>query len=156
MTGQGVTKSDHDRVVTYIAANRFPFPDQTDWPADYLTITNEPDQWFGIPTPDGAHYPDIVVIDGNQQIQEVGEVEVAVDSNAVVRWKIGSDAAGPIPETGVKHFFVYVPVGQEQQARKLLEENQISYAGVRAYQITADDAISIIPIATPGHRKDHR
>jgi len=39
MTAAVATRDAHDRVVRFIAKHRFPFPGQTDWPADNLTLT---------------------------------------------------------------------------------------------------------------------
>lgn len=64
-----------ERVIRIIAATRFPFVDQTDWPDDYVTITNETEKRQGIDSPEGVVYPSIVIVDGEDRIREVGEVE---------------------------------------------------------------------------------
>ena len=68
--------NENARVTRWIAANRFPFPDQTDWPAAYVTITNESGPIRGVAVGDGMSFPDIVIVDGiSQDIAEIGEVE---------------------------------------------------------------------------------
>lgn len=151
-----MTPEDHDNAVRYIAANRFPFPDQTDWPGDYVTITNEAGERHGIPTPDGQHFPDIIIVDGNGQIREVGEVETEVTAGMVERWRTGSEASDDKTTTGVRHFFVYVPPGDEALAESLLRDNGISFSGVRTWSVDDDGNIIIQPITTEGDMKDHR
>jgi hypothetical protein len=151
-----MTREDHDRAVRYIAANRFPFPDQTDWPDDYVTITNESEEHRGIPTANGTHYPDIIIVDGSDEIREVGEVETEVSADHVYHWRLGSEASDNKTTTGVKHFFVYVPPGQEKHAEQLLIDNEISYSGVRTWSIDEQEAVVIQPVTTKGDMKDHR
>lgn len=151
-----MSSMDHDRAVRFIAANRFPFPDQTDWPPDYVTITHESESRRGIPTQDGVHYPDIVIVDANDDIREVGEVETEVREDHVRHWRIGSEASDNKTSTGVKHFFVYVPAGQETRAEQLLREHGISFCGVRTWSIDDTGNVTIHPIVTEGEMKDHR
>jgi hypothetical protein len=148
--------TEHDRVAEHVAATRFPFPGQPDWPADYRTIVNVSERQQAIPGPDGPLYPDIVVVDRSGHVREVGEVETDVDPAMVERWRAGSAAADDRTETGVRHFFVYVPVGLEAAARELLEGNGVSYAGLRAYRVDAGGGFAIVPVVTPAGPKDHR
>lgn len=147
--------SDHDRVVRFVAASRFPFPGQTDWPADNRTLTNETERRIGIPTPDGTHYPDIVIASTSGMVREVAEIETEVSEAQARIWAWGSAAADNKTKTGVKHFFVYVPRGLELQARDLLDRHAISYAGVRSWEIDAAGHIRIVPLVTTGDPKDH-
>ena len=151
-----MANSPHDDVVAHIARTRFPFPGQTTWPDDYVTLTNVPTRRRGIPSPAGEHFPDIVIVDGRGRTREIGEVEMAVDASAVRHLRAASDAADDDTVTGVKHFFLYVPCGLEEAAQLLLEENAISYAGVRGFNIADDGAISIVPYVTPGDPYDHQ
>ncbi len=64
MSAASLSVEDHDRAVRYIAASRFPFPAQLDWPPDYVTLTNQSARRRGVPGRGGTDYPDIVVIDG--------------------------------------------------------------------------------------------
>jgi hypothetical protein len=146
----------HDRVVRYIAANRFPFPGQTTWKPDNVTITNESEKRVGIPTPDGMHYPDIVITDEDGAIRETGEVEVDVRAEYASYWKVSSEASDNETDTGVKHFFVYVPEGWQDVAARLIEEHDISYSGLRSYRVGEDGSISVTPVDTPGNEEDHR
>ncbi len=145
----------HALVVRHVAATRFPFPGQRDWPADFVTITNESGAVRGIPFDTGVEYPDIVVVDGNDAVREIGEVETDLGAELVPKWARFSAASDDATATGVRHFFVYVPRGKEAVARRLLEENEISYAGLRTYAET-DGGIAIVPVATPGDPADHR
>ncbi|MBN9073479.1 MAG: DMT family transporter [Rhizobiales bacterium] len=140
--------STHDLVVGYIARTRFPFPGQTTWAPDYRTLTNVPERRRAISTPAGDHYPDIVIVDGTGRVRELGEVEMTVDEASVPYWKAGSEAADDDTPTKVRHFFVYVPAGQEAAAQALLERNDISYAGVRSFTVNADGGIRIVPFVT--------
>src|SRR6185437_8464041 len=89
---EGTTMDEHDRAVQFIAANRFPFPDQVDWPADYVTLTNQMAERRGVSSPDGMEYPDIVVVDGRGEIREIGEIEWAVTDDCAGRWARASPA----------------------------------------------------------------
>lgn len=146
----------HDLVVNAIARTRFPFPGQTTWPADYVTQTNVPERRRSIRTPSGEHFPDIVISDGTGRIRELGEVEMEVDASSLPYLKAGSEIADSDTPTHVKHFFVYVPAGMEERAQALLEDNDISYAGVRGFTINADGTVRIVPHVTKGDPYDHQ
>jgi hypothetical protein len=152
------SKTDHDRAVRFIASSRFPFPGQTDWPADNVTLTNEAERKRGIETPSGTHFPDIVIVGGHGAgaIREVAEVECEVGAEQAKIWAMSSAAADDKTKTGVKHFFVYVPPGLEERALALLQQNAISHAGLRTWSIDAAGRILIVPIVTTGDAKDHR
>jgi len=149
------TRADHDRVVRFVARHRFPFPGQADWPADNVTLTNETTRQRGIPTPEGLHYPDIVVVARGGALREVAEVETSLGEDTAKIWAWGSAAADDKTRTGVRHFFVYVPEGQADLARQLLERHAISHAGLRTWRIDADGQIHIVPVLTTGDAKDH-
>ena len=153
---KSVTPEEHDRAVRYIAAQRFPFPGQVDWPAHYVTLTNQSVHRRGVPGPSGTEYPDIVVIDGKGEIREIGEIEVTIDDSCVDRWARASAACDNTTTSGVRHFFVYAPPGSETEALRLLDEHGISYAGVRTWALAQDGTVEIVPIVTPGDPKDHR
>jgi hypothetical protein len=147
---------DHDRAVRFIAASRFPFPGQPDWPQDNLTLTNETERQRGIETPDGMHYPDIVIVSRKGELREIGEVETEIGDAQARIWAWASAASDNGTKTGVKHFFVYVPPGLEQRAIALLDENKISHAGVRTWSVDEAGRIHIKPIVTSGDPKDHQ
>jgi hypothetical protein len=149
-----VSGADHDRVVRFVAATRFPFPGQTDWPPDNVTLTNETERRRAISTPAGPHYPDILVVSTAGEIREVAEVETGVGPEIARVWAWSSAASDTRTKTGVRHFFVYVPAGLEAEARRLLEEGRISYAGLRAYAVDGP-RIHIRPVVTLGDPKDH-
>ena len=146
----------HDEVVAFVAANRFPFPGQTTWPANYITLTNAPEKRRAVPGPAGDYYPDIVVIDSEGKTREIGDVEEALDPAKVSLWKAASEAGDPLPEYETRIFFLYVPEGQEEAAKKLLDVNKISYAGVRGYRSDESGQISIVPFVTRGNPYDHQ
>jgi hypothetical protein len=146
----------HDRVVEFIARTRFPFAGQTTWPADYVTLTNAPVRRRGIASPEGEHFPDIVIIDGTGRVREIGEVEMAVDGDAVPHLRAGSETTDADTPTGVRHFFLYVPAGMEEAAQKLLDDHAISYAGVRGFTVRSDGAVTIVPFVTKGDPYDHQ
>jgi len=151
-----MSKATHDLVVNYIAKYRFPFPGQTTWPEGYVTTTNAPEQKSAIPTPAGEHYPDIVITDKTGRVRELGEVEMNIGPDALPYLKAGSELTDNDTPTFVKHFFVYVPAGQEDVAQKLLEDNGISYAGVRGFTVNADGTVKIVPSVTKGDPYDHQ
>jgi hypothetical protein len=151
-----MTNSLHNRVVEHIARTRFPFVGQTTWPSDYVTLTNVPVPRRGIAAANGEHFPDIVIVDGTGRVREIGEVEMTVSAAAVPHLRTGSESADADTPTGVRHFFLYVPVGMEQEAQKLLEDNNISYAGVRGFMEIADDSVTIVPFVTQGDPYDHQ
>lgn len=153
------TDETHDRVVQVVAATRFPFPGQADWPDDYVTLTSADGPTRRIALEDGEEiFPDIVIVDGTDTIREIGEVESDLsDDDALGRkWQVCSLACDTRTETGVRHFFVYVPEGLEQRAQALLAAQGISYAGLRSYRIESGGQVAISPITTPGGSKDHR
>lgn len=76
------------------------------------------------------------------------------DATAKV-WAWGSAAADTKTKTGVRHFFVYVPTGLGDEARRLLERHGISFAGLRTWHVDAEGRIHIVPVLTTGDAKDH-
>ena len=151
-----MTAEIHNQVVNHIAKFRFPFPGQKTWAADYVTLTNVPSRKRSIRTPGGEHYPDIVIVDGKGRTREIGEVEMSVEAAKLPLLRAASEAADNDTPTGVKHFFLYVPVGLESAAQQLLESNNISYAGVRGFTVGDSGQIAIIPFVTKGDAYDHQ
>ena len=129
MTAAGALDTTHDLVVNAIATTRFPFPDQTTWPSDYVTLTNVPERRRSISVDGAEHFPDIVIVDGAGRIRETGEVEFSLDPAKVPLWRAASLAADDDTSAKVRHFFFYVPAGLEEAAQALLDDNAISYAG---------------------------
>jgi hypothetical protein len=151
-----MTSPLHDAVVAYVAENRFPFPGQTDWPADYVTLTNRPRRMRSIPLEGGEHFPDIVIVTTRGEVREIGEVEEQPGEDCVSRWRACSQSADDLTESGARHFFLYVPAGREADAVALLDRHRISFAGVRGFAAGAGGAITIVPHVTRGDAKDHR
>lgn len=157
MTSATSSDDTHDHVVNAIAGSRFPFPGQTTWPADYVTLTNVPARHRSVAVDGGEHYPDIVILDGTGRIRETGEVEMTLDPAKVPLWRAGSLAADDDTSAKVRHFFFYVPAGMEEAARALLDGNAISYAGVRGFTvIPSSGLVKIVPYVTPGDEYDHQ
>lgn len=149
-------QAPHDAVVRHVAATRFPFPDQQNWPATYDTVVNVGIPARAVATPDGDAYPDIVIVDDADTVREMGEVETEVAPALAAKWRAYAVALPINPETGVRQFFVYVPAGQEEAARAMLDAHGVSYAGVRAYAVAPDGGVRIVPYVTPGAAQDHR
>jgi hypothetical protein len=69
------------------------------------------------------------------------------------KWRLLSEKTGMGER--FKKLFVYVPVGEGNRARVLLEDNGIQYAGLREWSI--EDGILVTrPIKTPDIDYDHR
>lgn len=151
-----MTQPSHDDVVRFVAANRFPFPGQTTWPADYVTLTNVPTRRRSVPADGGEYFPDIVVVDATGKTREIGDVEEMLDPGKVKLWKAASAAGDELPDYGTRIFFLYVPAGKEAEAQKLLDDNGIPYAGVRGYTADEQGRISILPFVTRGNPYDHQ
>lgn len=145
----------HDKVAKYIADTRFPFPGQTDWPAGYVTICNAGAPTRPIDGPDGKHHPDIIIVSPTDVVREVGEVEMTVDPARLPLLRAGSEASDDRTPTKVRHFFLYVPAGLEQEAQTMLDDAGISYAGVRGFVVEGDQ-IRIVPFVTKGDPYDHQ
>lgn len=155
MSNSGLTKHDHDRVVEFIARNRFPFPDQTDWPRDYRTLVNVPENKHPIHYRENAIFPDIVVVDGQGNVRETGDVELEILPTRMPRLQMISLMTPKIEDTDIRHFFLYVPDEVAEQALESLRKYRVSYAGLRSFRVEEGDII-ITPVDTPGHSKDHR
>lgn len=151
-----MTDSQHDTIVNHIARTRFPFAGQTTWAADYVTLTNVPTRRRSIAAPKGEHFPDILIVDGTGRVREIGEIEMTVDPAALAHLQAGSEQTDNDTPTGVKHFFLYVPAGMEKAAQRLLEDNQISFAGVRGFTVNPDGTVKIEPYVTKGDPYDHQ
>lgn len=151
-----MSKPRHDDVVQFVAGNRFPFPGQTTWPADYKTLTNAPVRQRSVPVNGEEYYPDIVVVDVTGKTREVGDVEETLDPGKVELWRAASAAGDELPDYGTRIFFLYVPAGKEAEAQTLLDDNGIPYAGVRGYSFDDSGKIVIAPFVTRGNPYDHQ
>lgn len=146
----------HDRVARHIAGTRFPFPDQTDWPATYRTIVNAGSPSYGVNIDGKTVFPDIVIVDETNALCEMGEIETSVSPDQVAKWA-GMSRSLPFNEQDRCYsLFVYVPEGLQERATALLETNDIPYAGVRSYRVESDGSVRVVPFKTPGAAKDHR
>ncbi len=93
---------------------------------------------------------------GAELQREIGDVEEVLDPAKIPLWKAASEAGDPLPEYETRIFFLYVPEGQEEAAKNLLDANKISYAGVRGYRSDESGQISIVPFVTRGNPYDHQ
>ena len=112
-----------NRVARIIAATRFPFVDQENWPEDAKTIVNDETKRFGVRWEGGVEYPSIVVLNGDGSLREFGLVEHAesINGGSVARWKTLSEC---VPRgRRYKKLFLYVPLGHEEKTLRLLEAN---------------------------------
>jgi len=123
------------RIIRIIAATRFPFIDQEDWPADYVTVVNDNVNRRSVVGPEGRVYPSIMVVDGNGDVREIGQVELDESYTLahVDVWSLLSTKASA--KDGSSRFFLFVPEGRGRMVQKLLEENGINYAGIRTWTI---------------------
>lgn len=152
-----ISPEHHDTVVVTIAQTRFPFPDQTDWPASYQTITNAPEQRRSVTTATGTSFPDIVIVDSDTDVvAELGEVEVEVGEHHISKWRDYAALTKLHPASGSPHFFIYVPDGLATETLALLRTHDVPYGGLRTWAIDEDGRVAIHPITTPVDSKDHR
>lgn len=144
-----------NRIARIISATRFPFVDQENWPEDVKTIVNDETKKYGIKWKDGVEYPNIVVLNGDSSIREFGLVESveAITEDSVERWRMLSECAPRGRK--YKKLFLYVPSGYEEKTLKILEDNEIDYDGIRAYNISNGN-LRITPFKTRNDEYDHQ
>jgi hypothetical protein len=143
-----------DRIARIIGATRFPFIDQTTWDEDRRTLVNtRKEKTYPIHGPGGDVYPNVVVLNPDGKIREIGEVEMKVKPGLVAKWRLLSEKTGMGER--YKKLFLYVPAGEGAAAKKLLEENKIEYAGLREWSIE-DGTLVTRPVTTPDMDYDHR
>ncbi len=99
--------------------------------------------------------PSIVSTFENGDLRVICEVESkeTMSADQVPKWRALSELAGVTYK--LKKFFLYVPEGKESEAQKLLEDNDIEYAGLRTWAVR-DGSLIINPVTTPDEDKDHR
>jgi len=143
-----------DRISRIIGATRFPFIDQTTWDEDRRTIVNTSrEKNYAVEGPKGKVYPSVVVLNPDGAIREIGEVEMKVGASLILKWKLLSERTGMGER--FKKLFIYVPVGEGEKAREILEDSVIQYAGLREWSIE-DGALVTRPVKTPDMDYDHR
>lgn len=148
-------KALHDRVARHIADTRFPFDGQADWPADYQTVVNAGNPRAATRVKGYTHFPDILVLDGQERPKEIGEVEMELRAEIVPRLTLSSMAVPFIEGSDIRHFFLYVPAEYGDQVLEFITSYRLSVAGVRTFEIDENDDIHIKPVETKGHAKDH-
>jgi hypothetical protein len=144
-----------NRISRIIAATRFPFVDQENWPDGRITIVNDETKKFGIKWEKGILYPNIVVLDCDGSVREFGLVEPKEEINeeSIPKWRTMSEVA-PFGRKFKKLFF-YVPKGYEDALIHLLDENKIEFDGIRGYKIESG-SLKIIPFITKNDEYDHQ
>jgi hypothetical protein len=131
------------RAVKDITEARFGFP--TDRYRDYKTYSNIPQRSMGIAMPDDTvAYPDIVVVQNPENyakiIGEVATAETVSEEVALRRWR---------PFAELAPLYLYVPVGEGDQARKLCRDLKVPIVGIRSWRYTVGvDQIEINDIST--------
>jgi hypothetical protein len=152
-----LTPTVHDEAVRRIAALRYPFPDQTDWPDSYRTLTNVDGEQRGVSANGNTLYPDIVIVDSRTDcIVEIGEVEVEIDDTMAVKWRLFASVTKLHSDSNVPHFFIYVPEGLEVDASSVLSRYEVPCGGLRTFTIGGDDDLRVLPVTTAVDPKDHR
>ena len=143
-----------NRITRIIAATRFPFVDQENWPKDRQTIVNDETHRYAISTSVGVLYPNIVIAHPDGSIREIGIVESReeITEESVPRWRALSDVAPYGRE--YKKLFLYVPGGSEEKTKGLLESNGIDYDGIRTYSVGKQN-LKITPFVTRNDEYDH-
>lgn len=143
-----------DRIAKIIAATRFPFVDQTTWDEERKTLVNtRKEKICPIEGPKGRVFPSIVVLNPDGKVREIGVIEMEMKPSLVAKWRLLSEKTGMGEK--FKKLFVYVPAGEGEKARKLLEDNKIDYAGLREWSIE-EGALVTRPVVTPDMEYDHR
>jgi hypothetical protein len=142
-------KIKHDALAKYLALTRFPFPDQNInpkvwgqtgfWPDDYVTIVNADKKQRAIQFRGKAWYPDIVVVNGKNEVRELCEVEMEEDISPGIleKWR-GYAAAATTGPRGYPKLFLYVPASKLTEAKEILDEGNVRYAGLRTYEMSDD------------------
>lgn len=130
-----------------------PFPDQNVnpelleksgiWPNDYVTIVNAEKKQRAIQFEKKTWYPDIVIVNGKNEVRELCEVELEEDITPRIleKWK-GFAATASIGRKGYPKFFICVPSSKEAEAKRILDESGLRYAGLRSYDVS-DDLMSL-------------
>ena len=96
-----------NRIARIIAATRFPFVDQENWPKDRQTIVNDEVKRYAISTSIGILYPNIVIAHSDGSIREIGVVETSesVSEESLPRWRALSEVV-PYGRKFKKLFFL--------------------------------------------------
>jgi len=142
-------KIKHDALARYLALTRFPFPDQNTnpkvwgetgrWPDDYVTTVNADRKQRAIQFGGKDWYPDIVIVNGNNEVMELCEVEMEEDigPGTLEKWR-GYAAAATTGPRGYPKLFLYVPAAKLAEAKKVLDEGKVRFAGLRTFEISDD------------------
>lgn len=123
------------RLIRGIAYTRFPLIDQQNWPADYLTITNDKGKIKAVNGPDGKMFPSIVVVDGKGDVKVIGQVETS-DSYSlddVSRWMFLSEKVYDGLDSS--KFYLFIPKGKGRSVVSLIENTSIKYSEICTWEV---------------------
>lgn len=120
------------KIIQLIAQERFAFPSRS-FPR-YRTYTNFPEPTMGVRAhgEEAPVFPDIVVVDRQEnEVVMIAEVEVpgSVNEQAAADWALFSRRFKAA-------FYLYVPVGYGEEARRLAKKLDIQLAGLRTWRET--------------------
>ena len=116
----------HDQVVDAVATQRMNYPSENH--PNSQTYTNPDQEKNFFVNGDNKVWPDLVVIDTKRKaVIIIGEVETesTVNNESAEQWKDYSTRSGD--------FYLYVPHGYEDEAKRLLNLNGIRCSGIRTY-----------------------
>ena len=118
----------HVGTVAEIVKLKFPFPNE-EFP-DLETLTNTPNRSIAVGEEQGRElYPNICVVrrPGTwlQMMAEVETQDTVTDESASERWK-------PFSECG--QFYLYVPFGMANEAKRLCKKHRVKVAGIRVWR----------------------
>jgi hypothetical protein len=142
-------KIKHDTLAKYVAQTRFPYVDQNTnpevtkvhgfWPNDYVTIVNIDRKQRAIQFGNKTWYPDIVIVDGKNEVKEICEIEMEedIEPGILEKWK-GYAAAASIGRKGYPLLFLYVPASKLTEAKKIVDESKLKYARLGGYVVSDD------------------
>jgi hypothetical protein len=122
----------HERAVQDIAQARFEFP--TTELASYRTYVNVPEVTLPVTDEQGIELtPDIVVVDTPGNILKIAAHVETADTISEERAK---EVWAPFAKLNDTAFYLYVPVGTGEKAKKLCQKQGIRVYGFRTWRYT--------------------
>lgn len=129
MVQKYLSQQRHDGTVGAIAERKFPFPNDEN--PDLDTLLNIPKRTISVGKSATGEdlFPDIVVVRRpGQWLTMMAEVEMTdtlTDEQALTRWA---------PMSLLGDLYVYVPMGQLHEAKKLAKKHGVRIAGFRTWR----------------------
>lgn len=132
---QPAEKSRHDRTVAQVARQRFPYPSSRH--PTWKTFLNEPEHTKGVNAQPDAVYPDIVVVDEQNAVMQLGEVETEMTMNEAEteQWKKYYSVCSS--------FYLYVPANLREAAVQLIALRRVQLGSLRLYSYDAQGSLLI-------------